>query len=74
VQACSREELLETLKTKRYARARLSRLCTHALLDITQEFLKEHPSPESVRLLGLRRGAGELTAALRESGIERVDV
>lgn len=69
VQACSREELLETLKTKRYARARLSRLCTHALLDITQEFLKEHPSPESVRLLGLRRSAGELTAALRESSI-----
>ncbi len=68
-QATSREELLSLLKTKRYAHARLSRLCCHALLHVTQALLDRHPSPEYVRLLGLRRDASELTARFRQSAI-----
>ncbi|MCI5957492.1 MAG: nucleotidyltransferase family protein [Clostridiales bacterium] len=63
----SREALLDALKTRRYARARLSRLCCHALLDVTAELLYAHPAPEYVRLLGLRRSAQELTALLKQS-------
>ena len=65
--AATREELLCLLKTRRYARARLSRLCCHALLDVTGDLLSAHPLPTYARLLGLRRGA--LTAALGQSGI-----
>ena len=68
-QASSREELLENLKTKRYAYARLSRLCAHALLDLTQPLLTRHTQPEYVRLLGLRKDAGDVTALLKESRI-----
>lgn len=68
-QAVSREGLLEALKTKRYARARLSRLCTHALLGLTRELPDSHPLPEYVRLLGFRRESADLLARLRESRI-----
>lgn len=68
-QAVTREELLELLKTKRYARARLSRLCTHALLGVTQEMLDAHPYPEYVRLLGFRRSADELLSLLKQSSL-----
>lgn len=64
-QASTREELLALLKTKRYAYARLSRLCAHALLGM--EAGSFHPS--YVRLLGFRKEAAELTALLKESGI-----
>jgi predicted nucleotidyltransferase len=68
-QATSRETLLEALKTKRYARAGLSRLCTHGLLDVTQELLEAHPLPEYVRLLGFRKESAHLLSCLRESSI-----
>ncbi|MBR3873949.1 MAG: nucleotidyltransferase family protein [Clostridia bacterium] len=68
-QAVTREELLELLKTKRYARARLSRLCTHAMLGITQEMLDTHPHPEYVRLLGFRRSTDELLSLLKQSAL-----
>ena len=66
-EACSREELLSTLKTKRYAHARLSRLCAHALLGMTSERLASLQHPTHVRLLGLRRDVGELTSLLKTS-------
>ena len=69
MQAASYEELLSLLKTKRYARARLSRLCCHALLEMTQPLLRQFPAPAYVRLLGLKKNAGELTARLKESRI-----
>lgn len=65
--ALSREELISLLKTRRYAHARLSRLCTHALLGITARLLKENGHPAYVRLLGLRREAAEITPLLRQS-------
>ncbi len=68
-QAASREELLALLKTKRYAHARLSRLCCHALLHVTQALISRHPSPEYVRLLGLKRSAADLTACFQQSAV-----
>lgn len=68
-QATSRETLLESLKTKRYARARLSRLCTHGLLGATEELFTAHPLPEYVRLLGFRRESAGLLSHFRQSGI-----
>lgn len=68
-QATNRESLLEALKTKRYARARLSRLCTHGLLGVTEQLLTEHPLPEYVRLLGFRKESAGLLSAFRQSGI-----
>ena len=65
--ASTRQELLSLLKTRRYAHTRLSRLCTHALLDMDAAFLKANAHPSYVRLLGFRRGG--LTALLRQSGI-----
>lgn len=68
-QALSREGLLTLLKTRRYAHARLSRLCTHALLEMNQAFLKECPHPSYARLLGLRRKSNEMTAMIRQSNL-----
>lgn len=68
-QATNRESLLDALKTKRYARARLSRLCTHGLLGVTQELLEAHPLPEYVRLLGFRMENAGLLSHLRQSNI-----
>lgn len=68
-QASSREALLEMLKTRRYARSRLSRLCAHALLDVTDALLAQHEHPSYVRLLGLRKNAKEITALLKQSGL-----
>ena len=65
--AATREELLSLLKTRRYAYARLSRLCCHALLDVTAGLLAAHPLPTYARLLGLRRGA--LNGELRRSAL-----
>ena len=67
-QAVSREKLLSLLKTRRYAHARLSRLCAHALLDMDAATFA-HARPGYVRLLGFRRDARELLSLLRESGI-----
>lgn len=68
-QTTDRENLLEALKTKRYARARLSRLCTHGLLGVTEELLAAHPLPEYVRLLGFRKESAGLLSRLRQSRI-----
>lgn len=68
-QAVTREELLGLLKTRRYAHARLSRLCCHALLDMPHTLLDAHPHPEYVRLLGLRKDAGEVTAQFKSSRV-----
>lgn len=67
--ASSREELLDLLKTKRYAHTRLSRLCTHTLLNMTADLLSRNAHPTYVRLLGLKRGSEALTALFRQSVI-----
>ena len=65
-EAGSREELLGMLKCKRYTHARLSRLCAHAMLGITREFLLAHPLPDYARLLGMRADAQPLMAELKK--------
>lgn len=66
--ATTREELLAMLKTRRYSYARLNRLCTHAMLGITRDFLGENPAPRYARLLGLRDST-PLTRVFGSSGI-----
>ena len=66
--AATRESLLLTAKTRRYPHARLSRLCTHALLDITQAQLNAEPLPTAAWLLGFRQEARPLLTQLKQSG------
>lgn len=63
----SRETLLSALKCKRYTHARLSRLCAHALLGLTEQFAKDHPAPAYARLLGFRREASPLLTQLKDA-------
>lgn len=71
-EVCSdRERLLLTAKTRRYPHARLSRLCTHALLGVTDEVLTAQPLPEEPWLLGLRDSALPL---LRQTKARNVSV
>ena len=60
----TRASLLEAMKCKRYTHVRLSRLLTHALLDVTQAELDACPLPTYARLLGMRRGAEPLLREL----------
>ena len=63
-ETAGREALLEALKCKRYTRARLSRLLTHALLGLTQAEADAQPRPACARLLGARRDAEMLLREL----------
>ena len=67
--ATSRAELLKLLKTKRYTRARLNRLLTHAMLGMRAELLKQNAQPSFVRLLGFRKDNEETLALLNRSRI-----
>jgi predicted nucleotidyltransferase len=68
-EAVCREELLNRLKTRRYTYARLSRLCCHGMLGVTERMLKENPLPTYVRLLGFRQEREGLLSLLRQSSI-----
>ena len=63
--ADSRQELLDAVCTRRYSRARISRICACALLGITREDAEKTQPPRSGALLGLR-SAGEMTALWRK--------
>lgn len=65
--AANREGLLQSAKTRRYPYARLSRLCAHALLGITQEQLTCEPLPTAAWLLGFRQDARPLLTQLKKS-------
>ncbi|MGN0778370.1 MAG: nucleotidyltransferase family protein [Aristaeellaceae bacterium] len=67
--AISRDGLLQAAKTRRYPYARLSRLCTHALLGITQAQLDAEPLPDALWLLGLKDTALPLLRRLKQQGI-----
>ncbi|NLO85495.1 MAG: nucleotidyltransferase family protein [Clostridiales bacterium] len=67
--AATREGLIAAIKTKRYTHARLSRLCCHAMLSITSDFLADHPLPEYVRLLGFKKESADLLSLFNESSI-----
>ena len=59
------EALIDALKCKRYTRARLSRLCAHAMLGLTRALMEQHPLPEYARLIGMRRDRSALSAELK---------
>mgnify|MGYP004588503327 FL=1 len=68
-QNCStREALLEQIKTKRYTRARLSRLCAYALLNLTRDFAQTHRTPDYARVLGFRKSAAPLLKEIKQHG------
>ncbi|MGN0972680.1 MAG: nucleotidyltransferase family protein, partial [Aristaeellaceae bacterium] len=67
--ASTRASLLAAAKTRRYPYARLSRLCTHALLGITQSQLDAEPLPDALWLLGLKETALPLLSRLKQQGI-----
>ena len=69
LQATSRENLLNLLKTKRYAHARLSRLCTHALLHLTQDDISKYPTAPYTRLIGFNKKSSELLKLFKNSEI-----
>lgn len=63
--APGREALLEGLKCKRYTRARLSRMLTHALLGVDGAMVGAVPLPTYARLIGVRAGAEDLLSELK---------
>ncbi len=66
--ARTREELLQTAKTRRYPYARLSRLATHALLGFTGDQLAAEAQPQAAWLLGFRMDAKALFAHFKQHG------
>lgn len=64
-EASGREALLDALKCKRYTRARLSRMLTHALLGVDRATLAAVPVPTYARLIGMRQNAEPLLAELK---------
>ena len=66
-QTCStREALLDCVKTRRYTRARLSRLCAYALLNLTRDFAQTHRAPDYARVLGFRKSAAPLLKTIKQ--------
>lgn len=67
--ASTREDLLQAAKTRRYPYARLSRMCTHALLSMTADSLDATPLPDALWLLGFRDAALPLLSRLKHEGV-----
>ena len=65
----TRDALLAAAKTRRYPYARLSRLCAHALMGITQPQLDAEPLPDALWLLGLTDKALPLLRRLKQRGV-----
>lgn len=64
----TRDALILSVKSKRYTYARLSRICSMALLGVTREFAERHAEPACARVLGFRRDAQPLLAAIKRQG------
>jgi len=62
--ALSRQELVAGTASARYPRARVNRLCTHALLGLTERDTEEYPLPPAAILLGIRDDAKPLLSRL----------
>lgn len=71
-QTITRESLLQTIKTKRYPHTRLSRLLTQVMLGMDTALTDGYPSPEYVRILGIRKDAKPLLALLGNSPFPHV--
>ena len=68
--AGSRHELISLLTDRRYSSSRISRLCAHALLGITQEQLNSTPLPDSALLLSVRKKSPSVTGAWKNSPVK----
>ena len=66
--AKSRNELLDAVCTRRYPRARISRICAWAVMGVSRSRLESIPLPEETLLLGMKRNP-EMTAAWRDVNI-----
>ncbi|MBR2943057.1 MAG: nucleotidyltransferase family protein [Clostridia bacterium] len=66
--ASARDSLIHQVKSKRYTYARLSRICTNALLGVTREFAAQNAQPAYARVLGFRREAAPLLSAIKKNG------
>ena len=65
-QTCAtRDALILAVKSRRYTYARLSRLCTLALLGATRGLWQAYPAPAYARILGFRSSAAPLLHAVR---------
>ncbi len=66
--SATRAALLDAAKTRRYPYARLSRLCTHALLEYDAALLSRLALPGAAWLLGVRSGSEGVLAEMKKSG------
>ena len=66
--AATRDELILTVKSKRYTYARLSRICANILLDIHKDFAWQNTAPTYARVLGFRREASPLLHEIKKGG------
>ena len=64
--AVTRDELILSVKSRRYTYARLSRICANILLDVTQDFADAHPRAAYARILGFKKEASPLLRILKE--------
>ena len=67
--ADSRTELIGALTTRRYSSARISRLCTYAMLDVTQSRLESAPMPSVALLLAIKKNPS-LTGSWKNSPVK----
>ena len=67
--ADSRTELIGALTTRRYSSARISRLCTYAMLDVTQSRLESAPMPSVALLLAIKKNPS-LTGSWKSSAVQ----
>ena len=71
--SAGRIQLLDALKCKRYTMAHLSRLLTQAVCGVTKPLAQQHPAPEYIRIIGMRRDArGLMTELSRRSALPLV--
>ncbi len=71
-QCSTKAALLDEAGTRRYPRARLNRMCTHALLGMTQKDTEATPLPTAALLLGFRKDAAPLLSRLASGRIPLV--
>lgn len=65
--ARTRDALILAVKSKRYTYARLSRICTNILLNVTKDDARANPAPSYARVLGFRRDAQPLLRAIKKN-------
>ena len=66
--AGSRQELLDRVCTKRYPRARINRILTRAMLEITPAELDDFPEFREILLLGMEANQ-KMTGKWKQSGM-----